>query len=70
MIFNWPCKRSGGAALPERKAAQGFVALHAAGEASWTRRDYGGLAREGFMRNPIVHRAVRLISSACTAERR
>jgi phage portal protein BeeE len=53
--------------LPERKQATGFVALHAQGEARWTRRDYATLAREGFMRNPVVHRAVRLISEAASA---
>jgi HK97 family phage portal protein len=37
------------------------------GEASWTRRDYAGLAREGFMRNPVVHRAVQMIAQAAGA---
>ena len=55
-------------AMPEKKAAQyGFVALHMEGEARWTRRDYGGLAREGFMRNPVAHRCVRLIAEAAAA---
>ncbi len=67
MAFNWPWKR-GGAIVPERKSAPtGFVALHAQGEARWTRRDYGALAREGFMRNPVVHRSVRLISETAAA---
>ena len=37
------------------------------GEARWTRRDYAALAREGFMRNPVVHRSVRLISETASA---
>jgi HK97 family phage portal protein len=45
----------------------GFVALHLQAEASWTRRDYGALAREGFMRNPVAHRSVRLISEAAAS---
>jgi HK97 family phage portal protein len=45
----------------------GFIALHAQGEARWTRRDYATLAREGFMRNPIVYRAVRLIAETASA---
>jgi HK97 family phage portal protein len=49
---------------PERKETAGFVALQLAGEARWTRRDYAGLAREGFMRNPVAHRAVRLVAEA------
>ena len=54
---------------PERKHAggMGFVALHLQAEASWTRRDYGALAREGFMRNPVAHRSVRLISEAAAS---
>ena len=52
---------------PRRRAAWDFVALHAAGEAHWTRRDYAALAREGFMRNPVVHRSVRLISGTASA---
>ncbi|MBL8584232.1 MAG: phage portal protein [Rhizobiaceae bacterium] len=70
MKWNWPWTRPAARPrAPERKDAggTGFVALHAAGEARWTRRDYGGLAREGFMRNPIAHRSVRLIAQAASA---
>jgi HK97 family phage portal protein len=52
---------------PELKSGGGFVAIHAAGEARWTRRDYAALAREGFMRNPIAHRSVRLIAEAAAS---
>ncbi|MFC5385344.1 phage portal protein [Aquamicrobium segne] len=68
MAWKWPWSRNtgnGGARLETKEAAgTGFIAFHAQGEASWTRRDYATLAREGFMRNPIVHRAVRLIAEA------
>jgi HK97 family phage portal protein len=70
MIWNWPWSRPAAVPrAPERKDAGGFgfVALHAAGEARWSRRDYAGLAREGFMRNPIAHRSVRLIAEAAAA---
>ncbi|WP_269932228.1 phage portal protein [Aminobacter sp. HY435] len=71
MAVNWPWFRwtGRGSTVPERKSdgAIGFVALHAQGEARWTRRDYAALAREGFMRNPIVHRSVRLISETAAA---
>jgi phage portal protein BeeE len=55
--------------MPEAKSgwAGSFVALHMQADASWTRRDYAALAREGFMRNPIVHRAVRLIAETASA---
>lgn len=51
----------------EKKSAGGFVALHQAGEARWARRDYATLAREGFMRNPVAHRAVRMIAESASA---
>jgi HK97 family phage portal protein len=66
MNWNWPWK-AGSVAVPEKKSGMGFVALHAAGEAHWTRRDYAALAREGFMKNPVVHRSVTLIAEAASA---
>jgi len=69
MAWNWPwARRPGMAALAEKKAATpGFVALHLQGEASWTRRDYTALAREGFMRNAVAHRSVRMIAESAAA---
>ena len=70
MQFNWPwaAPRPVTAAPAERKeTTPGFVALHLQGEAIWTRRDYATLAREGFMRNPVAYRCVRLISEAASA---
>lgn len=71
MAWKWPWAwRPGGKGIAlERKQAggHGFVALHAQGEALWTRRDYASLAREGFMRNPVAHRAVRMIAEAAAA---
>lgn len=52
---------------PTQKMATGFVALHMERSASWTGRDYRTLAYEGFMRNPVVHRCVRLIAEACSS---
>lgn len=43
---------------------QGFVALHNALEAGWTSPSYAALSSEGFMKNPVVHRCVRMISEA------
>ena len=40
------------------------VALDGGGHARWTPRDYAQLAREGYARNAIVHRAVRLITES------
>jgi len=54
---------------PEQKAsrAASLVALQSAGRARWTPRDYAALAREGYMKNAIVHRAVRLVAENVAA---
>nr|WP_295470236.1 phage portal protein [Mesorhizobium sp.] len=67
MAWTWPFAGRGRVRLEERrekKAASGFVALHMQGEAAWTRRDYAGLARQGYMLNPVAHRCVRLVAEA------
>jgi HK97 family phage portal protein len=69
MIWN-PLRRMPQAAtmpapVPETKSGSGgFLALHLAGHAAWTTREYAALAREGYMRNPVVHRCVRMICEA------
>lgn len=55
-----------GAAVAETKAS-GFVTLTAEGRARWSSRSYASLAREGFMRNPVAHRAVRMIAEAAAS---
>jgi len=54
---------------PEAKASRtaGLVALFSAGRPRWTPRDYASLAREGFAKNAIAYRAVRLIGEAASA---
>lgn len=47
--------------------ASKLVALHSMADAGWTDSSYTALAREGFMRNPIVHRCVRMIAEASAA---
>ena len=55
-----------GLAAPEQKRSRTgpLIALHEAGRPVWTPRDYGALSREGYQRNPVVHRCVRLIAEA------
>ena len=50
----------------ERKqsATQALVALSGPGQPVWTPRNYAALAREGFERNVIAYRCVRLIAQA------
>ncbi len=53
-------------AAPEEKASRAgaVIALHQAGRPVWTPRDYAALAREGFLKNAVVFRCVRLIAEA------
>jgi phage portal protein BeeE len=56
---------------PEAKASRTarLIALESTGRARWTPRDYAALAREGYLANAIVHRAVKLVAenaAACT----
>lgn len=56
-------------APPEAKASrvQSSVALYFAGHPVWTPRDYAALSREGFQKNAVVHRSVRLIAEAAAS---
>ncbi len=51
-------------AAPEAKASRTakVLAFESGGRARWTPRDYAALAREGYLANAIVHRAVRLVA--------
>ncbi|MCI5073510.1 phage portal protein [Oricola sp.] len=66
-LIRW-LKRGRAAGPAESKAASyGFVAMHGAGPAAWTSASYAALSREGFMRNPVVHRCVTLTAEAAAA---
>jgi HK97 family phage portal protein len=53
-------------AMPEFKAlSQIFAGGETGGDA--VPRGYAGLAREGYLRNPVAHRAVRLVSEAAAS---
>lgn len=52
--------------VPATKAGAA-VALYGESRAVWTARDYAALAREGFQRNAVVHRAVRLVAEAAAS---
>jgi HK97 family phage portal protein len=49
---------------PEAKTSRiaRLIQLETGGRARWTPRDYAALAREGFSRNAVVHRAVKLVA--------
>jgi len=54
---------------PEQKAdsVRHLIAYQAAAGAVWTPRSYQALAREGFMRNAVVYRCVRMICEAAAS---
>ncbi|HXG79593.1 MAG TPA: phage portal protein, partial [Methyloceanibacter sp.] len=44
-----------------------LVAFASGGQPVWTPRDFTALAREGFAKNPIVYRSVRMIAEAAAS---
>ncbi|MGF1462077.1 MAG: phage portal protein [Maricaulaceae bacterium] len=54
---------------PDRKdsAAKRLIAFDALGRPAWSARDPATLAREGYEKNPIAHRCVRLIAEAAAS---
>nr|WP_323052975.1 phage portal protein [Siculibacillus lacustris] len=55
--------------MSETKASRvgPLLAWASQGRPVWTPRDYAALAREGYVRNPVVHRAVRLVGEAAAS---
>ena len=54
-------------AMPEVKALSQNFAGRGDGAGEPAARGYAGLAREGYMRNPVAHRAVRLVAEAAAS---
>ncbi|MDE1186279.1 MAG: phage portal protein [Pantoea sp.] len=63
----WRPATSGRKTVPEQKATGALLALSTDARAHWTGRSYAALAREGFMKNPVAHRSVRLIAEAAAS---
>jgi len=53
--------------VSEAKALSGFVAFSGEGSSRWSEKTYASLSREGFMRNPVAHRAIRLVGEAAAS---
>jgi HK97 family phage portal protein len=67
---NWWSRLSGRSNTPvERKSGgpQSLLTLTSLGDASWSRRGFASLANEGFAKNPVVYRCVRLIAEAANS---
>ncbi|MGF9692905.1 phage portal protein [Rhizobium sp. 0TCS1.26] len=69
--FRFPFRSQTKAVQPvERKTTDfgsGLALLSGEATAQWSGRSYAALSRAGFMKNPIVHRAVRLVSEAAAS---
>ncbi len=61
--------RAAPARPPEAKTSRvgPLLALHQVGRPVWTPRNLVDLAREGYQRNPVVHRAVRMVAEAAAS---
>ena len=67
--WGFPGGRDGAraAAGTETKSSAGFAIVAGDGAARWSGRSYGALSRTGFMRNPVAHRAVRMVAEAAAS---
>jgi HK97 family phage portal protein len=50
-----------------QKASRAVVAMHTVGRPMWTPRDYEALSREGFGKNAIAYRCIRMIAEAAAS---
>ena len=63
----WWNRRSGGHTnLPDERKSQSLFALSDLANAQWSTGGFASLSRQGFARNPIVYRCVRMIAEAAT----
>jgi len=71
MAWGWPWGKDSrdGKAVVEQKhgGGWGFIGVYGQGDPIWTGSDYGSLCREGFMRNPVAHRGVKMIAEAAAS---
>jgi HK97 family phage portal protein len=52
---------------PPPSPTRSLIAVTSGGRPRWTPRDYQALAREGFARNPVAYRAIRMIAEAAAS---
>lgn len=60
-------RRRAGAPEVKESRVGAVIALGGAGRARWTPRDYAALAREGFAKNPVAYRCIRMIAEAAAS---
>ena len=67
MVFGLLNTAKSAAPVQKASAAASVIAFHSTGRAVWSGRDTSSLMRSGFQGNPIIFRAVKLISEAAAA---
>ncbi len=67
--WRWPFEGRRRLGAPEIKDSRAgpLIAFASGGRARWTPRDYASLASEGFGKNPVAYRCVRMIAEAAAA---
>lgn len=67
--IRWPFGRSARVSAPEIKESRtgAVVAFSGVGRARWTPNDYASLAREGYQKNAVAYRCIRMIAEAAAA---
>lgn len=65
--FSGMFSRTSTSSIASTKHAPPLLALQLANTASWTPRHYTALAREGFQRNPIAYRCIRMIAESAAS---
>lgn len=64
---HWFTRLSGGRTnAPQEQKSQSFFTVTDLANASWTTRGFASLANEGFAKNPVVYRCVRMIAEAAS----
>lgn len=66
-IFNWPWQPRRSAGMPKQTKGYPLIAFQGPGEANWSNGASRALAKEGFARNPVVYRCVRMLSEAAAS---
>jgi HK97 family phage portal protein len=66
MFEGW-FRRRGAAPEAKASAVAPVLSLHTQGRPRWSPRDYGAMARAGFMTNPVAYRVVRMIAEAAAS---
>ena len=67
--IRWPFGQTGRVGAPEAKESRagGVIALSGVGRPRWTPNDYASLAREGYQKNAVAYRCIRMIAEAAAA---